>query len=53
MDESLTSEFLRILNTCEFAKYSPMGGEGSMKNVYDSAIIVISKMESLIKRVRK
>ncbi len=53
MDDFLTSEFLKILNTCEFAKYAPMGEDGSMENVYDSAISIISKMESLINRIER
>ncbi|MBQ8361939.1 MAG: protein BatD [Bacteroidaceae bacterium] len=50
VDASLTNEFIRVLNDCEFARYAPASVAGGMEQVYKAAIEVISKMESSIKR---
>lgn len=50
VDASLTGEFIKVLNDCEFARYAPASVAGGMEQVYAAAIEVISKMESSIKR---
>lgn len=48
-DEKIKS-VLEILNTCEFARYAPNGGQEAMGNLYDETIQVISEMEEIIKK---
>lgn len=52
VDTALTGEFINVLNQCEYARYAPVDQEGGMDKVYATAIDVISKMESNIKRVK-
>ncbi len=49
VEEPLIDEFISALNSCEFARYAPGEGDTAMDGVYDSAMSVISKMESKIK----
>jgi hypothetical protein len=50
VDESLIGEFLKVVDQCEFARFAPAGGNQAMKEVYENAEKVISKMEKHIKR---
>lgn len=50
VNESLISEFMDILNTCEFARYAPSQASDAMDKLYESTIDAIGKMENTIKR---
>lgn len=52
VDKTLSDEFIKVLNDCEFARYAPAAIAGGMDKVYAAAIEVISKMESSIKRLK-
>lgn len=50
VNESLISEFMDILNTCEFARYAPSQASDAMDKLYETTIDAIGKMENTIKR---
>lgn len=50
VDESLISEFMDILNTCEFARYAPAQASDAMDKLYEQTIDAIGKMENTIKK---
>ena len=50
VDETLTGEFLEIINTCEFARYAPTKTSGAMDNLFSATIAAISKMENTLKK---
>ncbi len=47
--EELTDTFIGILDACEFARYSPDAGYGAMAAHYESAVDVISAIDSDMK----
>ncbi len=49
VEAALIDEFIEALNSCEFARYAPGESATAMEAVYDSAMNVISRMESKIK----
>lgn len=49
VDRSLTDTFIGILDACEFARYSPDAGNEAMTAHYNSAIDVISSIDSNMK----
>ena len=42
-------EFLRIISTCEYARYAPKGEQSQMTQLYENSIALISKLEGIIK----
>ena len=55
VDEFLISEFMDILNTCEFARYAPAQASDAqasdaMDKLYEQTIDAIGKMENTIKK---
>lgn len=50
--EELISQFMRILDTGEFARYAP-SASGDMDNLYTDTVDAIGKMESTIKKINK
>jgi len=48
--ESLITDFMEILNTCEFARYAPNQGNQEMDELYNSTIQAIDNMENTIKK---
>ncbi len=50
VDESLSNEFLEIVNTCEFARYAPVQASGAMDKLFTETIDAIGKMENTIKK---
>jgi len=50
VDETLSSEFLEIIHTCEFARYAPIGASGAMDKLFGETINAIGTMESTIKK---
>lgn len=50
VSENLMSEFMDILNTCEFARYAPSAETDAMDKLYQLTVDAIEKMESTIKK---
>ena len=50
VDEGLTTEFIEIINTCEFARYAPNKSTGAMDKLFSETIDAIGKMENTIKK---
>ncbi len=50
VNEELIKEFINALNECEFARFAPGDESAAMDKVYTTALDVISKIESSIKR---
>ncbi|MDR1980731.1 MAG: BatD family protein [Tannerellaceae bacterium] len=50
VDGSLITEFMEILNTCEFARYAPSQASDAMDQLYASTVDAIGKMENTIKK---
>ncbi|MDR0814157.1 MAG: BatD family protein [Bacteroidales bacterium] len=46
--ESLTDEFIGVIDDCEFARYAPSSGNADMKTLYNRAVDVIDKMQKTI-----
>jgi len=44
---------LEILDTCEYARYAPAGEESKREELYQTAIGVISRLESNLKKKAK
>jgi hypothetical protein len=49
VDVSLTTQFLDLMNRCEFAQFAPGTGAGELSGVYDEAADLIGRLESLLK----
>ncbi len=49
VSEEVIQRFLKILDTCEFARFAPGGGSEKMQDLYDEATTVMSQMEKEIK----
>lgn len=50
VDQPTIDEIIHILNTCEFARYAPSQDGQMMDKLYNEAVGVINKIESLIKK---
>lgn len=50
VDTALISEFMDILNTCEFARYAPSQASDAMDKLYELTVDAIGKMENTIKK---
>jgi hypothetical protein len=50
VDESLSKEYMDILNTCEFARYAPSQASDAMGQLFKQTVNAISKMENTIKK---
>ena len=48
VDKSDAEEFLRIISVCEYARYAPKSEHSQMRELYDNAIALISKLEEII-----
>lgn len=48
--EPLTEEFGRLLEACEFARYSPDAGHEAMNSHYETAVNVISSIDGSMKK---
>ena len=53
VSEEQTKAFTDLLDACEFARYSPDGGNEAMRSHYDAALKVISSIDSGLKTVGK
>ena len=48
--EALVSEFTALLDACEFARYAPDAGHDAMNAHYETAVTVISMIDSSMKK---
>jgi hypothetical protein len=46
--ESVVTRFIQILDTCEYERFAPGGGDKKMREIYDEACDVMSQMEKEI-----
>ncbi len=53
VEENLTETFISILDACEFARYAPDSGHEAMAAHYESAVDVISSIDSNMKLSNK
>ncbi len=53
VDENLINTFIGILDACEFARYAPDAGHDAMAAHYESAVDVISSIDSNMKSNKK
>lgn len=53
VSESVISELVGILDTCEFARYAPSAAGQAMTTDYEKAIEVISSIDSSMKSIRR
>ena len=49
VDERLIERFIKILDTCEFARYAPVESSVAMDEIYQEASDAIGKMENILK----
>lgn len=49
VDEALIEKFMKILDTCEFARYAPVESSAAMDEVYQETSEAIGKMENILK----
>ncbi len=45
LDEQVVVKFISVVDRCEMARYAPTGGSAEMKQVFDDAVDVITKVE--------
>ena len=50
VDKDLISNFIKIIEDCEFARYAPSQVSDSMDKTYDETVAAIGKMESAIRK---
>lgn len=50
VSESLATSFTDLLDACEFARYAPESGHDAMNSHYETAVEVISSIDSSMKR---
>lgn len=49
VDQTLIDRFIKILDTCEFARYAPVESSAAMDEIYQEASDAIGKMENILK----
>ena len=49
VDAEYINRFIEIISDCEYAQYSP-SSSGQMTEIYNGAVKMLSKFESLIKK---
>ncbi|MDR2468948.1 MAG: BatD family protein [Tannerella sp.] len=50
VEETLSEEFMELLNTCEFARYAPSQASDAMDILFKQTVNAIGRMESIIKK---
>jgi len=50
VEPKVITQFVEILNTCEFARYAPNSGQQEMGNLYTDTIQAISDLEEYYKK---
>lgn len=53
VDSTITNSILSILNTCEFARFAPTGGQQEMGNLFDETLNTITELENSINNRKK
>ena len=53
VEETVIQEFMKLLSTCEFARYAPSASSITMNEVYEQATEMIGKLQESIKINRK
>ncbi len=48
VEDSDINEFMRIISTCEYARYAPKGEPLQMSDLYESSIELIAKLDGVI-----
>ncbi len=48
--ENVVSQFIALLDECEFAKYAPAATKSNMQPVYDQGVVVINSLEDSFKQ---
>lgn len=48
--EKVVSQFISLLDECEFAKYAPAATKDNMQPVYDQGVVVINSLEDSFKQ---
>ena len=51
IDELTITDFISVVDECEFAKYAPSAVSGGMKSVYDKGVGIIDSLETKFKKV--
>lgn len=51
--EDVESEFIRLLDECEFAKYAPAAAKDNMQPVYNEGVKVINELEDSFKKQKQ
>ncbi len=49
VEEPLSSQFMEVLDNCEFARYAPSAVSGTMADLYQKTMDIISELENQIK----
>ncbi len=49
VDKTIIDNFVEILDTCEYARYAPVGQHSGMENIFAQASSIINKMEENLK----
>jgi len=49
LDQEIITDFMEILDTCEFARYAPTSGSSEMDSLYQKTMETITKLEKNIK----
>jgi len=49
VDQEIITDFMAILDTCEFARYAPSSGSSEMDSLYQKTMETITKLEKNIK----
>lgn len=49
VDLSIVDEIIDILNQCEYSRYAPNSDSGSMQDIFEKALQIISKIEKSLK----
>ena len=53
VSEGLAADFTSLLDACEYARYSPDAGHEAMSSHYESAVEVISSIDSSMKKINR
>lgn len=53
LDQALVSEYLELLNACEYARYSPQQESAQMREHYKKALDIISLMDESMNKHKK
>jgi len=45
IDENIISDFIKLINTCEFARYAPGGMESERSEILDQSVRILNKLD--------